>query len=169
MSQELLRHLTFKSDLVIGQACYNYGLLFELLKTVAVVCYQHVFHKISSRCWIGQELQNVPMDDHVEFENHIRRANLDEFVVGPAVENTTSFLSACPKLSKKEYIWNYFKLCCPCLGHVAPKLPHMLLGSSKVGTTDVDLSCVIEPIQRYLLSCVCEGNFFADSESVSSC
>ena len=169
MSQELLRHRTFKSDLVIGQACYDYGLLFELLKTVAVVCYQHVFHKFNSRGWIGQELQNVPMDDYVEFENDIRHVYLDEFVVGPAVENTTSFLSAGLILSKKEYIWNYFKLCCPCLGHVAPKLAHMLLGSSKVGAIDVDLSCVIEPLQRYLLSCVCEGNFFADSESVSSC
>ena len=139
MSQELLRHRTFKSDLVIGQTCYDYGLLFELLKTVAVVCYQHVFHIFSSRGWVGQELQNVHMDDYVEFGNDIRLVNLDEFVVGPAVENTASFLSACPEISKKEYIWNFFKLCCPCLGHVAPKLPYMSPGSSNVGATDFSI------------------------------
>ena len=38
-----MRYPTFKSDIVIGLACFDYAVLFKLPKTVAVVCYQHVF------------------------------------------------------------------------------------------------------------------------------
>ena len=60
-------------------------------------------------------------------------------------------------------------MCCLCLGHVAPKLPDVSLGSNKVGVTRVDLSSVVEPIQGYLLSGDAEGNFFTDPGSISSC
>ena len=99
----------------------------------------------------------------------MRHVYLDEFDVGPAVQNMVSFLSSCPELSRKEYTWKFFKLCCLCLGHVSPILPDVSLGSSKVGMTNVDLSSVIEPIQGYLLSCDSEGNFFTDPQSISSC
>ena len=39
----------------------------------------------------------------------------------------------------------------------------------KVGVTGVDLSCVMEPVQQYLLSCDSEGNFFTNPDSISSC
>ena len=55
------------------------------------------------------------------------------------------------------------------MGHVAPKLPDVSLGSSKVGVTSVDLSAILEPLQGYLLSSDAEGNFFTDPESISSC
>ena len=91
---------------------------------------------------------------------------LDEVGVGPNVEDMVSFLSPCPELSLREYTWDLFKLCCLCLGHVAPKLPDVSLGSSKVGATRVDLSSVIEPIQGYLLSGDAEGNFFTYPGSI---
>ena len=56
-----------------------------------------------------------------------------------------------------------------CLGHVSPKFPDVSLGSSKFGVTSIDLSSAIEPIQGYLLSGDCEGTFFTDPESNSSC
>ena len=99
----------------------------------------------------------------------MRHVYLDEVGVGPDVEDTVSFLSSCPKLSRREYTWDLFKLCCLCLGHVAPKLPDVSLGLSKVGVTRVDLSSVVEPIQEYLLSSDAEGNFFTDPASISSC
>ena len=43
VAKELLRDPTFKSDLVIALACFDYAVLFKLPKTVAVDCYQHVF------------------------------------------------------------------------------------------------------------------------------
>ena len=55
------------------------------------------------------------------------------------------------------------------MGHVAPRLPDVSLGSSKVGVTSVDLSAILEPLQGYLLSSDAEGNFFIDPESISSC
>ena len=89
--------------------------------------------------------------------------------VGPDVEDMVSFLSSCPKLARRRYTWDLFKLCCLCLGHVSPKMPDVSLGSSKVGFTSVDLSSLIEPIQGYLLNGDSEGNFFTNPGSISSC
>ena len=99
----------------------------------------------------------------------VRHVHLDEVGVGPDVEDMVSFLSSYPELSRREYTWDLFKLCCLCLGHIAPKLPDVSLGSSKIGVTRVDLSSVVELIQEYLLSSDAEGNFFTDSVSISSC
>ena len=169
VAKELMRHPTFKSDLVIGLACFDYSVLFKLRKTVAVDCYQHWFQSFSSRGWVARELRNVHIDENIEFQDDVRHVYLDELGVGPDVEDMVSFLSYCPELSRREYNWDLFKLCCLCLGHVAPKLSDVSLGSSKVGVTSVDLSSVIGPKQGYLLSGDSDGNFITDSGSVSCC
>ena len=168
-AKELLKHPTFKSDVVFGLASFDYAVLFKLPKTVAVNCFQHVFQSINSRGWVARELRNVHIDDFVEFVNDVRHVYLDELGAGPAVEDMFPSLCSCPELSRKEYTWDLFKLCCLCLGHVASKLPDVSLGSSRVGITSFDLSSVMEPVQGYLLSCDSEGNFFTDPESISSC
>ena len=168
VAKELMKHPTFKSDLVIGLACFDYSVLFKLPKTVAVDCYQHLFQSFSSLGWVARELRNVHIDDYIKFIDDVRHVYLDEMGVGPGVEDMVSFLSSCPELSRRGYTWDLFELCCLCLGHVAPKLPDVSLGSSKVGVTCVDLSSVVEPIQGYLLSGDAEGNFFTDLGSVSS-
>ena len=144
-------------------------MLFKLPKTVAVDCCQHVYQSFSSRGSVVQELRSVHKDDYVEFVDDVRHVYLDELGVGPTVQDMISFLSSFPELSQREHIWNLFKLCCLFLGHVAPKLLDVSLGSSNVGVTKVDMLSVIEPIQGYLLSCVSEENFFTDPESISSC
>ena len=169
VAKELMKHPTLKSDLVIGWACFEYGVVFKLPKTVAVDCYQHLFQSFSSRGWVARELRNVHIDDYVEFIDDVRHVYLDELGVGPDVEDMVSFLLSCPDLARRGYTWDLFKLCCLCLGHVVPKLPDVSLGSSTVGATRVDLSSVIDPIQGYLLSGDVEGNFFTDPGSVSSC
>ena len=169
VAKELMKHPTFKSDLVVGLASFAYSVLFKLPKTVAVDCYQHLFQSFRSRGWIATELRNVHIDDYVEFIDDVRHVYLDELGVGPDVEDMVFFLSSCSELSRREYTWELFKLCCLCLGHVAPKLPVVSLGSSKVGVTSVDLLSVVEPIQGYLLNGDAEGNFFTDPGSISSC
>ena len=169
VAKELMRHPTFKSDLVIGLACFDYAVLFKLPKTVAVDCYQHLFQSFISRGWVARELRNVHIDDYIEFIDDMRHVYLDEVGVGPDVEDMVSFLSSFPELSRREYTWDLFKLCCLCLGHVAPKLLDVSLGSSKVGVTRVDLLSVVEPIQGYLLRSDAEGNFFTDPASISIC
>ena len=169
VAKELVKHPTFKSDLVIGLACFDYGVLIKLPKTVAVDCYQHLFQSFSSRGWVARELRNVHIDDYKEFVDDMRHVYLDELGVGPDVEDMVSFLSLCPELSRRRYTWDLFKLSCLCLGHVAPKLPAVSLGSSKVGVTSVDLSSIIEPLQGYLLGSDAEGNVFTDPGSFSSC
>ena len=169
VSKELMKHPTFKSDLVIGLDCFDYAVVFKLPKTVAVDCYQHLLQSFSSRGWVARELRNVHIDDYVEFIDDVTHVYLDELGVGPDVKDMVSFLSSCPELSRRGYTWDLFKLCCLCLGHVAPKLPDVSLGSSKVGVTSVDLLSVVEPIQGYLVNGDAEGNFFTDPGSISSC
>ena len=169
VARELVKHPTFKSDLVIGLACFDFGVLFKLPKTVAVDCFQLLFQSFSSRGWAARELRNVQIDDYIEFIDDVRHVYLDELGVGPNVEDMVAFLSSCPELSRRRYTWDLFKLSCLCLGHVAPKLPDVSLGTNKVGVTSVDLSSLVEPLQGYLLSSDAEGNFFTDPESISCC
>ena len=154
---------------MVGLACFDYTVLFKLPKTVAVDCYQDLFQSFSSRGWVVRELRNVQIDDYVEFIDDVRHVYLDELCVGPDVEDMVSFLSSCPELSRREYTWDLFKLCCLCLGHVAPKLPDASLGSSKVGVTSVDFLSVVESIQGNLLNSDAERNFFTDPGYISSC
>ena len=154
---------------MIGLACFDYAVLFKLPQIVAVDCYQHLFQSFSSRGWVARDLQNVHIDDYVEFIDDVRHVYLDELGVGPDVEDMVSFLSSFPQLSRRKCTWDLFKLCCLCLGHVAPKIPDVSLGSSKVGVTSVDLLSVVEPIQGYLLNGDAEGNFSTDLGSISSC
>ena len=137
VAKELMKHPTFKSDLVIGLACFDYGVVFKLPKAVAVDCYQHLFQSFSSRGWVAPELRIVHIDDYVEFIYDVRPVYLDELGVGPYVEDMVSFLSSCPELARRGYTWDLFKLCCLCLGHVALKLPDVSLGSSTVGATEL--------------------------------
>ena len=122
VAKELLRHTTFKSDLVVGLASFDYAVLFTLPKTVAFGCYQHLYQSFSSRGWVARDLRNVQIDDYVEFLDDVRHIYVDEVGLGPAVEDMVSFLSSCPELSRREFTWDFFKLCCLCLGHVALKL-----------------------------------------------
>ena len=147
VATELMRHPTFKSDLVMDLVCFDYAVLFKLPKTVAVDCYQHLFQSFNSRGWVVRELRNVHIDDYIELIDDVRHVYPDELAVEPEVEDMVSFLSSCPELSRREYTWELFKLCSLCLGHVAPKLPDVSLGSGKVEVTSVDLSSVVEPIQ----------------------
>ena len=140
VAKELMRHHTFKSDLVIGSACFDYSVLFKLPKTVAIDCYQHLFQSFSSRCWVVRELRNVHIDDYIDYIDVVRHVYLDELGVGPDVEDMLSFLSSYTEWSRRDYTWDLFKLCCLCLGHVAPKLPDVSLGSGKVGVTTM-LTC----------------------------
>ena len=103
VAKELVKHPTFKSDLVIGLACFDYGVLFKLPKVVAVDCYQHLFQSFSSRGWVARELRNVHIDDYIEFVDDVRHVYLDELGVGPDVEDLVSFLSSCPELSRRWY------------------------------------------------------------------
>ena len=57
VAKELMKHRTFKSDLVVGLASLDYSVLFIFPKTVAVDCYQHLFQSFTSRGWVAGELQ----------------------------------------------------------------------------------------------------------------
>ena len=92
VAKELMKHPTFKSDLVVGLASFDYSVLFRLPKTVAVDCYQHLFQSFSSRSWVARELQNVHIDDYVVFIVDVRHVYLDELSVGSDVEDMVSFL-----------------------------------------------------------------------------
>ena len=166
---ELLKHPTFKSDLVMGMACFDYSVLVTLPRGQAMDCHARLFQSFCVRGWLAKELKNVHMDDYLEFVDDLRFVYLDELHIGPKIEDMVTFLSLSPELSKREYTSYVFKLCCLCLGHVVPDLPSVSLGSPNRSVAGVDLADVIEPLQSYLLGSRLEQNIFASAECISSC
>ena len=67
VAKELIKHPSFKSDLVMGMANFEYPTLFVLPRPQAIECYCHLFQSFSSRGWLAKELKIVHMDDYVEF------------------------------------------------------------------------------------------------------
>ena len=63
VSSELLKHPTFKSDLVEGLACFDYSVLFTLTKGQAMDCYARLFQSFCVRGWLSKELENVHKDN----------------------------------------------------------------------------------------------------------
>ena len=167
--KELINHPTFKSDLVVGLACFDYAVLFTMPKDQAAWCYSRLFHSFCVRGWLARELKNIHLNDYMEFIDDIRCVYLDELHIGPTIEVMITFLSSSPELAKREQTFHVFKLSCLCLGHVVPKLPSVSLGSPGKSTAEVDLSDIFEPLQSYLLGSSAEQNIFTSAESISSC
>ena len=63
--KELINHPTFKSDLVVGLACFDYAVLFTMPKGQAAGCYSRLFHSFRVRGWLAKELRNIHMDDYM--------------------------------------------------------------------------------------------------------
>ena len=61
--KEIINHPTFKSNLVVGLACFDYALLFTLPKGQAAGCYSRLVHSFCVRGWLAEELENIHMDD----------------------------------------------------------------------------------------------------------
>ena len=115
---ELLRHTTFKSDLVVGLACFDFPVLFTLPRGQDMDCYARSFQIFCVLGWLAKELKKVHMDDYLEFIDNLRFPNLDELHIGPKIEDIVTILSSSPELSKREITSYVFKLCCLCLGRL---------------------------------------------------
>ena len=165
---ELLKHSSFKSDLVVGLACFDYSVLFTLPRGQAKDCYARLFQSFCVRGWLPRELKNLLMDDYLEFIDDLRLVYLDQHHTGPTIEDMVTFLASSPELSKREYTAYVFKLCCLCLGHVVPELPSVSMRSPDRSSA-VDLSDLIVPLQSYLLTYNTEQNIFSSADSISSC
>ena len=117
---ELSKHPTFKSDLVVGLACFDYSVPFTLPRGKAMECYARLFQSFCVRGWLAKELknENVHMDDYLEFIDDLRFVYLDKLHIGLKIGDMVTFLSSSPELSKREYTSYVFKLCCLCLHNV---------------------------------------------------
>ena len=166
---ECLKHPTYKSNLVVGLACFDFCVLFTLPTGQSMDCYACLFQSFCVLGWLANELKNVHMDDYFEFINDLRFVYLNELHIGPKIEDMVTFLSLSPELSNRKYTTYGFKLCCLCLGYVVPELPNVSLGSTSRSVAGVDLADVIELVQNYLLSSSSEQNIFASAECFSSC
>ena len=169
VAKELIKLSSFKSDLVMGVATFDYSTLFVLTRAQAVECYRHLFRSFSARGWLANELKNVHMDDYVEFVDDLRHVYLDNVISGPVINDMVTFLSKCPELPRREDTLHVFNFCCLCLGHICPALPIVGLSYPMSGMEIVDLSLVIEPLQSCLLCGELANNFFTDPDSVAGC
>ena len=115
-AKELMKHPSFKSDLVMGMASFDYSTLFVLSRPQAIECYRHLFQSFTSRGWLAKEFKNVHMDDYVEFADDLRHVYLDNVISGPVIDDMVTFLSDCPELARWEHTLHVFKLCCLFLG-----------------------------------------------------
>ena len=120
VAKELIKHPSFKSDLVMGMASFEYSTLFVLLQPQSIDCYRQLFQSISSRGWLAKELKNVHMHENAVFVDGLHHVYLDNILNGPMVNDMVTFLATCPELAHREYTLNVFKLCCLCLGHICP-------------------------------------------------
>ena len=98
--KELINHSTFKSDSVVGLACFDYAVLFTMPKDQAAGCYSRLFHSFCVRGWLARELKNIHMDDCLKFLDYIRFVYLDELHIGPTTEVMITFLSSSPEFAK---------------------------------------------------------------------
>ena len=62
--KELINHPTFKSNFVVGLACFDYAVLFTMPKNQAAGCYARLFHSFCVRGWFAMELKNIHMDEY---------------------------------------------------------------------------------------------------------
>ena len=63
---EVLKHSTFKSDLVVGLACFDYSVLFTLPRGQLMQCYARLFQSFHLRGGLAKNLKNVLVDDYLE-------------------------------------------------------------------------------------------------------
>ena len=166
---DLFNNSTFKSDLVVGLACFYYVVLLTLPKDQAAGSYSRVFHSLYVQGWLATEIKNLHMNSHIEFAYVWRLVFFDELHIGPKIEDMVTSLPSGPMFAKQEHTSHVVKLCCLCLGHVVPKLPCGTLGCPGESTAGVGLSYNIESLQSYSLSSSAEQNFFTSAESISSC
>ena len=165
---ELLKHPTFKSDLVVGMACIDYSVLFTLPRGQAMDCYARLLQSFCVRGRLAKEIKNVHLGDYLEFIDDLHFVYLNELHIGPKIEDMVTFLWSRPELSKREHTSYVFNFCCLCLGHIVPDLPNVSLGSPNRSSSAIDLADVIEPLRSYLLTCDTEQNIFSGADSISS-
>ena len=167
VAEELIKHSSFKSDLVTGTPCFDYSTLFVLPRPPAIECCRHLFESFSSRGWLAKELKKVHTNDYVEFIDNLRHVYLDNVISGPVVDDMVTFLTPCPELARREYTLYVSKLYCLCLGHNCPVLPSVGLSYPTSGVAIVDFSPVIDALQSYWLCGELAHIFFTDPESIA--
>ena len=167
VAKELIKRPSFRSDLVMGMASFDYSTLFVLSRPQAIECYHHLFQSFSSRGCLAKELKNVHMDDYVEIIDDLRHVYLDNVIRGPLVLDMVTFLANCPELARREYTLHVFKLCCLCLGHICPVLPTVGLNYPMSGVESVDLASIFEPLKYYFFCGDLANNFFTDPDSIA--
>ena len=103
VAKEIIKHPSFKSDLVMSMACFDYSTLFVLTRLQAIECYRHLFQSFSSRGWLAEEIKNVHMHDYVELIDNLRHMHSENVISGPLNGDMLTFLAHGPELARREY------------------------------------------------------------------
>ena len=159
---DMLSHITFNSDLVVGLASFDYDVLFTLPKSQSLDCFKLLFKSSGDRKWKSKDLRSTFEDCYIEFLDDLRYVYVDDCGRGPEVEDMITFLSCCPNLERRRHT----KMCCLSLSHSTINVPYVGLGPASRNVVAPDLSCVIPPSQYSSLSLSENCSFLSRGEQV---
>ena len=164
-----LVHNTWRSDLLKGLACSDSAVFFHLPKKQAEFCLGSLFQSFSVGRWVAKELRTVHITAYLHFIDDVTISFVYEYGFRPELGFMESFLSCCPGLLPKTRIMIMFSLGCLCLDHGELGLPEVNFGSLSFVGDRLDLSEIMEPVPRSLLSRNSECNNFNDASFITDC
>ena len=93
----LLSRNTWKSDLVIGLASFDYAVLFCLPKSQSLEWFKQLFKSFGDRGSVNKDMQSSSKDCYVEFVDDLWYVYFDDSGKGPDFEDMITFLSRYPE------------------------------------------------------------------------
>ena len=86
MCNELPKRPTFKSDSVVGLACFDYSDLLTLHRSQAAEFYCRLFRSFCVLGLLSNELRNIHIDDYMQFVDDLQVVFLADLHIGPNIE-----------------------------------------------------------------------------------
>ena len=143
--EDLLRRPAWKYDLVVGLACFDFFVLFELPKSQSTECFKQFSKGFSDRQWIARENRGLLKDCNMEIIDDLRSVlkKFDEAGNGVEVDNMIALLGRSPELERRKHTCLLFERFCLFLPHSTVCIPHVGVGSGNRRDCTVDLTLLL--------------------------
>ena len=148
-----LSHYTWKSELVVGLASFDYAVLFNLPRSQSLESFKKWSQSFGDKKWVNKDVWRSFRDCYIAFVDHdLRYVYIEDSGRGPEVEDMIAFLTRCRELERRRHTKKFFQVCWSCLSHRIIVVPYAGLGSDGRIVVVLDLWSVVRQLQFYLLS-----------------